>query len=88
MLESLSNFSWLKEAPLTHYWGVDWLAMLFTLIAIYFIGNKSRVGFVLMIGGNIAWIILGFLSQSLAMIIANVLFAAMNLRAIYQWSEK
>lgn len=72
---------------LTHYYGIDWIAMLLTLLAIYLIGNKTKSGFYLMILGNIAWIGLGFMTYSLAMIIANLLFAAMNIRAIYLWSE-
>ena len=73
--------------PISAYSGVDWFAMTVTLIAIYFIGNHSKSGFYLMIVGNLAWIALGFLSHSLAMIIANLLFAIMNIRAIYLWSK-
>ena len=72
---------------LTHYYGIDWMAMLLTLVAIYLIGNKKKSGFYLMILGNLAWIILGLLTHSLAMIIANLMFAMMNIRAIYLWSE-
>jgi hypothetical protein len=70
------------------YYGIDWLAMLLTLIAIYLIGNKSRIGFYLMIFGNLCWIALGLLSQSIAMIIANFLFVIMNIRAIILWAEE
>jgi predicted membrane-bound dolichyl-phosphate-mannose-protein mannosyltransferase len=84
---SASPLAFLSDFPLSPYLGVDWLAMLLTFIAIYLIGNKSVYGFYLMILGNIAWIALGILSQSLAMIIANALFAAMNIRAIYLWSQ-
>ncbi len=76
------------DFPVSAYAGVDWFAMAITLIAIYFIGNQSKLGFYLMIIGNLAWITLGYLSQSLAMIIANLLFAAMNIRAIYVWSRE
>ena len=84
---NFESLDWLSSSPLSIYYGVDWIAMGLTLVAIYYIGNKSKSGFVLMILGNIAWIALGFLSQSLAMILANLLFAAMNVRAIYLWSE-
>ena len=70
------------------YNGVDWLAMLLTLVAIYLIGNKARSGFILMIIGNLCWVALGVLSQSAAMIIANVVFAGMNVRAIILWSNE
>jgi len=84
---NFESFAWISNSPISIYYGVDWAAMTLTLLAIYYIGNKSKYGCVLMILGNIAWIALGFLSQSLAMILANVLFAAMNMRAIYLWTE-
>jgi hypothetical protein len=37
------------------YLGLDWLAMVLTFSAIYLLGNKSRVGFLIMILGNVHW---------------------------------
>jgi hypothetical protein len=71
-----------------NYFGVDWLAMAFTLCAIYFLGDKKRAGFVVMICGNSCWIAVGYLSSSLAMMIANVVFLAMNLRGYLGWSSQ
>ncbi|WP_062269317.1 hypothetical protein [Endozoicomonas arenosclerae] len=68
------------------YYGIDWLAMTFTFLAIWQIGNKNRIGFVLMMTGNSCWIAMGFLTDSLAMIIANIIFFLMNLRAVIKWS--
>lgn len=70
------------------YYGVDWLAMLFTLVAIYQLGNKQRSGFVLMIIGNSFWIGLGVFTASLALIVANAIFAGMNVRGIIKWSRE
>lgn len=70
------------------YYGVDWLAMLFTLFAIWQLGNRQRWGFVNMIIGNAFWIGLGVFTSSLAMVIANSLFAIMNVRALMKWGEK
>jgi hypothetical protein len=39
-----------------NYYGIDWLAMLLTVLAIYLLGNKARYGFVLMILGNVCWV--------------------------------
>lgn len=69
------------------YYGIDWLAMLLTFFAIWQIGNQNRIGFVLMMSGNSAWVAVGYLTDSLAMIVANVVFFAMNLRAIIKWSD-
>jgi hypothetical protein len=69
------------------YYGIDWLAMVFTFSAIWLIGNKNKVGFMVMICGNSSWILVGYLTESIALIIANILFVAMNVRAIIKWSK-
>lgn len=69
------------------YYGIDWLAMAFTLVAIYQLGNKQHSGFILMIIGNLFWIGLGVFTASLALVLANSIFAAMNLRGLYKWSR-
>ena len=78
----------MTSATLFNYYGIDWLAMFLTLIAIYMIGNKQRFGFIFMISANISWLIVGFLTQSIALLIANVVFASMNSRAFVKWSKK
>lgn len=69
------------------YYGIDWLAMCFTFLAIWQIGNKKKIGFILMMCGNTSWIVVGYFTGSVAMIIANVIFFSMNLRAIIKWSK-
>ena len=69
------------------YMGVDWAAMLLTMISIYYIGNKEKIGFILMIIANVFWTILGWQTGSGAMILANVVFMGMNVRALYKWSS-
>jgi hypothetical protein len=68
------------------YYGIDWIAMGFTFIAIYLLGNRSRKGFVTMMCGNTCWVIVGVLSSSVAMVIANAVFLAMNARGWIKWS--
>ncbi len=69
------------------YMGIDWLAMVLTMIAIWQIGNKHISGFYLMMVGNTAWVVLGFLTGSIALIVANTIFIGMNIRAILKWSR-
>ena len=76
----------MHEALAFKYYGVDWLAMVFTFGAIYLLGNKSRRGFVLMMTGNSCWVVIGALSGSIAMVIANLVFLIMNARAWIKWS--
>ena len=69
------------------YFGIDWLAMMFTFVAIYLLGNKSRQGFVTMMCGNACWVVIGVLTSSIAMVIANLVFFAMNTRGWFRWSR-
>ncbi len=68
------------------YYGIDWVAMVLTFLAIWQIGNKNKIGFILMMCGNASWVAVGYLTGSVAMIIANIIFFSMNLRAIIKWS--
>ena len=69
------------------YFGIDWLAMVLTFIAIYLLGNKSRYGFVIMMGGNSCWTVIGLLANSYAMVIANIVFFIMNTRGYIRWKK-
>ena len=69
------------------YYGIDWIATLFTFSGIWQIGNKNRVGFVLMMCGCTNWIIIGYLADSMAMVTANIIFFLMNLHAVIKWSK-
>ncbi|MCE2571214.1 nicotinamide mononucleotide transporter [Motilimonas eburnea] len=69
------------------YHGIDWLALVLTFLAIWQIGNKNKIGFILMMCGNTSWIAIGFLSDSMAMMMANVIFFTMNVRALVKWSQ-
>jgi len=69
------------------YFAIDWLAMVFTFLAIWQLGNKNRVGFVMMMVGNSCWIGVGVMATSLAMIIANIIFFLMNTRALLKWGD-
>lgn len=51
-------------------------------------GNKSRTGFVFMMLGNLCWSAIGIWAHSYAMVIANVGFFAMNVRAFMKWSPE
>jgi len=70
----------------TQYLGLDWLAMCFTFLAIYLLGNKSRNGFGVMMIGNLCWAATGVWAQSYAMLIANLGFFAMNVRGFMKWT--
>ncbi|MCJ8312583.1 MAG: PnuC protein [Saccharospirillaceae bacterium] len=70
------------------YYGVDWLAMVLTFVAIWQIGNKNKIGFMLMMCGNTSWVFVGILTESVAMVIANIIFFSMNVRALLKWGKE
>ena len=71
---------------MTQYLGVDWMAMCLTFSAIYLLGNRSRMGFVLMMAGNLCWTAIGIWVGSHAMVIANLGFFPMNVRGFRKWT--
>jgi hypothetical protein len=72
---------------MSHYFGVDWLAMCLTFCAIYLLGNRSRTGFMVMMLGNILWCVVGLWAKSYAMLIANLGFFSMNVRGFMKWTS-
>jgi hypothetical protein len=71
---------------MTHYHGLDWLAMCLTFCAIYLLGNKSRIGFTVMMLGNLLWCVIGLWAGSYAMVAANLGFFCMNVRGFVRWA--
>lgn len=69
------------------YFGIDWLAMTFTFLGIWQVGNKNPAGFIIMMFGNTCWMGLAILTESIAMILANFGFFAMNMRALRKWTR-
>jgi hypothetical protein len=72
-----------------NYYGLDWLAMASSLLAVYLIGNKNRAGFVCYIVANILWIYLGiFKMESWGISIGNIFFFMMNFRGFIKWKKQ
>jgi hypothetical protein len=69
---------------MTHYLGLDWLAMALTFTAIYLLGNKRRVGFVVMMVGNLSWAVIGLWAHSYAMVLANLGFFSMKCSRLFE----
>lgn len=74
---------------LLKYYGLDWLAMALSLLAVYLMGNKNKVGFIAYITANAIWIYLGFFKmQSFGISIGNIFFLMMNLRGFIKWRSQ
>ncbi len=67
------------------YFGIDWLATFAGLTGVYLIGNKNKYGFLIMMIASISWMTVGFLIQSLALILGSAVFFALHVRGWVRW---
>ncbi len=71
------------------YYALDWLAMALSLLAVYLLGNKNKLGFISFSIANAIWVFLGFvLMHSLGIGVGNVVFLIMNIRGFISWNNK
>jgi len=71
---------------LTPYYGLDWLAVALSLLAVYLLGNHNRWGFATFAAANVLWIALGFtLISSYGIAVGNIIFLMMNTRGFIRW---
>lgn len=74
---------------LLKYYGLDWIAMLLSVIAMILLGNKVKWGFTLFMLANFTWILLGFLLlHSYAIILGNIIFLITNTRGFLKWNAE
>lgn len=69
----------------TPLFGLDWGAMIFSLMALYLIGRRNRLGFLSFIVANVCWVSIGYLTMSFAIIVGNLIFLVLNLRGYWSW---
>ena len=62
--------------------------MIFGLISTYYLAKHRKRGFLFGIIGGIGWIVFGFLTQSIAGILANATFIILNCRGFFRWKEE
>lgn len=67
------------------YKGMDWLAMISTVLSIYYLGRRMKRGFPFGVVGNVAWMIFGFMTASVANVIADLIYIGMNIHAWRKW---
>ena len=67
------------------YYGLDWVAMGTSLLAVYLLGQKSRAGFACFLISNVIWIALGVLAGIWGIAVGNVLFLGLNARGFAKW---
>ena len=62
--------------------------MVFGLISTYYLAKERKRGFLFGMIGGIGWITFGVLTQSLAGVLANATFIALNCRGFIRWKKK
>jgi len=69
------------------YYGLDWLSILLSIIAVIKLGNRVKWGFIAFLAANILWILIGVtLLKSYAIAVGNSVFLITNLRGYFKWS--
>lgn len=69
-------------------WGVDWLATVCGLTGVYLIGSKKKVGFLIMMVASLSWLTVGFMIQSLALILGSAVFFSLHVRGWLRWKKE
>ena len=71
---------------LLHYYGLDWLAMGLSLLAVWMLGNKNKFGFLVFVAANALWVALGLtLIHSYGIVAGNLFFLVSNARGFANW---
>ncbi len=74
--------------PFLNYYGLDWAAMVLSVLAVWMLGNKNKYGFVVFITANIIWVILGAaLMHSYGIILGNIFFLVSDTRGFLNWNK-
>lgn len=70
------------------YYFLDWISMALSLLAVYLLGQKNRIGFISFMISNVGWIIIGIWADSYGIIVGNIVFLGLNLRGYFKWQAE
>lgn len=71
---------------LFNFYGLDWLAMGLSLLAVWMLGNKNKLGFLVFVAANALWVVLGLaLIHSYGIVVGNLFFLVSNARGFVNW---
>jgi len=73
------------ESFFGQYYGMDWLAMITSLLFMYYIGNKKRFGFIFGFISGLAWIFTNYVAHIWAGIILNLILLILHVRGYMKW---
>jgi hypothetical protein len=67
------------------YKGVDWLGMVLAVISLYYLAKHRKRGFVIGVACNACWLVFGIMTESIANILANLIYAGFNIHGWKCW---
>ena len=70
------------------YFGIDWLATVAGLTGVYLIGSKKKIGFLIMMIASLSWLTVGFMIQSVALILGSAVFFSLHVRGWFKWTKE
>ena len=73
---------------ITKYYCIDWTAMILNALSIYLLGKKRKIGFLLGVIANVAWIVFAVLAQSVATVVACSIFVCLNAKGWWNWTKE
>jgi len=65
---------------------MDWLAGIFELVGLIFVGKKNPIGFLLNIGGNILWLIIAIYIELYGLLLVVIPAIGINVYNWYKWT--
>ena len=69
------------------YYGIDWAIFLLLVCQIWFLGEKYRFAFLFGVSAAMCGIFFGYLIDSIATIVMNIVCCVMYLMAYYKWDK-
>lgn len=67
------------------YYGIDWLWYGASILAVYLLGNRNKLGFVSMIVSDLMGLAMAYLTHSSATLVGSLLYLLLNVRGWYAW---
>lgn len=71
----------------TSYYGIDIVSAILTILGIYFLGNKNRLGFILSILAAVGGFVCSIMMKTVAYAIIDVIVVFLNLRGFIKWGK-
>lgn len=69
------------------YYGIDWIAMTMSLLCMYFLGDKKRIGFIVGLIAGISWIYVNYVADIFPGVILNLVLIVLYVRGYIKWKK-